>query len=470
MSLATSQLLRSLPDTLSGRLARFAIACSVAVAFAPRASAQDFVQGWSDPRIISPAGLGPRYSGLLGAGVGLLSKKPRFGISAGEFVLQPRFFLESEYRTNFFRVDTRDADPEGVVSLHVRPGVALFNPDYNDVAMSLGVDLDAFIPFGDKTISDQTNLGGTARLAVALFPRSTFSLTLHETFERTLWMRPQVTTNANRNHNVVGADASFHPGGRALDFTLGYAYDIERFDDIDQIDSDSHLLRFLGSWRFYPMTYAFIESTLGMHTYTNESAADKAAIGNLVPASPFRVYAGLSGLVTERLSLLARAGYGNSFLSRGDDFSSFIGMLQASWRFSAKTILHVGIARDFEEAPLGGFVEFVRPYASFTQRFGELAELTVDFAYDIRSYGEWEPAEIEVGGDLFVPEASAARRAENAVRAGLLLDFDLTRLFGATLGYRYESVVSDFSITTDGVDNFVAYDDHRIFASLNLRY
>jgi len=449
----------------------FALTLATTVStLAPRASAQEFEQGWSDPRIISPAGLGPRYSGLLGAGVGLLSKKPRYGISAGEFVLQPRFFLESEYRTNFFRVDSRDADPTGAVSLHVRPGVALFNPDYNDVAMSLGVDLDVFVPFGDSSISDQTNLGGVARLSVALFPRSTFSLTLHETFERTLWTRPQITTNANRNHNVIGADASFHPGGRALDFTLGYAYDIERFDDIDRIDSDSHLVRFLGSWRFYPMTYAFIESTLAQHTYLTETEADKAAIGSLVPAMPFRVYAGLSGLVTERLALLVRAGYGNSFLDRGSNFSSFIGMLQASWRFSPKTILHVGIARDFEEAPLGGYVEFVRPYASFTQRFGELAELTVDFAYDIRSYGEWQPAELEIGDDLTVPVASDANRKENAVRAGILLDFDLTRLVGATLGYRYESVVSDFSITTNGVDNFVAYDDHRIFASLNLRY
>jgi len=468
--MAKSPLPRSQPDPTSGRLARFAIVCAFVALVAPRVSAQEFVQGWSDPRLISPAGLGPRYSGLLGAGVGLLSKKPRFGISAGEFVLQPRFFIESEYRTNFFRVDPRDADPQGAVSLHVRPGVALFNPDYNDVAMSLGVDLDVFVPFGDESISDQTNLGGVARLAVALFPRKTFSLTLHETFERTLWTRPQITTNANRNHNVIGADASFHPGGRALDFTLGYAYDLERFDDIDLIDSDSHLLRFLGSWRFYPMTYAFIESTLAMHTYANESAADKAAVGSLVPASPFRVYAGLSGLVTERLGLLLRVGYGNSFLDRGDNFSSFIGMAQASWRFSPKTVLHVGIARDFEEAPLGGYLSFVRPYASFTQRFGELAELTVDFAYEIRSYGTWEPSEIEVGGDVIVPQVSDRNRSENAVKAGLLLDFDLSRLFGATLGYRYESVVSDFSITTNGVDNFVAYDDHRVFASLNLRY
>ncbi len=442
----------------------------VAAAVAPRAQAQEFEQGWTDPRLLSPAGLGPRYSGLVGAGVGLLSKKPNFGISAGEFILQPRFFLESEYRTNFFRVDSRDGEPEGAMALHVRPGVAVFNPDYNDVALSMGLDLDVFVPFGEDRISDQTNLGGRAQISAAFFPRSSFTLTLHEAFERTLWMRPQVSTNANRNQNVIGADLSFHPGGRALDVTLGYAYNMVRFDDIGRIDTDEHMLRLLASWRFYPMTYAFLESTFVDSGYTNEQASDAQAAGNLVPGSPVKVYLGLSGYVTERLAVLLRAGYGNSLLDRGEDFSSFIGMAQVSWRFSPRTVLHVGVARDFELAPLGGYADFLRPYLSFTQRFGELAELNVDFSYDLRSYGAWQPAAVEIGDDLVNPVASDTNRTEGVLRGGLILDFDVSRLFGLTLGYRYESVVSDYSITTNGAENFTAYDDHRLFGSVNLRY
>lgn len=449
---------------------RWVCAVALVAAFASSASAQQFEQGWSDPRIISPAGLGPRYSGLVGAGVGLLSRKPRYGLTAGEFILQPRFFLESEYRSNFFRVDSRTQDAEGAFALHVRPGIAVFNPDYNNVAMSLGLDLDVFVPFGEAKISDQTNLGGTVRLAVAFFPRSAFTVTLHESFDRSLWMRPQITTNANRNHNVIGADFSFHPGGRALDFTLGYAYDLVRYDDIGRIDSDSHRLRFLGSWRFYPMTYAFLESTLDFNSYSAESESDAAASGNLVPGSPFRIYAGLSGYVTERLSLLARVGYGNSMLDRDDNFSSFVGMLQASWRFGPRTVLHVGLARDYDTAPLGGYVDYIRPYAAFTQRFGELAELNIDFSYDFRSYGAWQPTAVDVGDESVTPVVSDRNRSEQMIRAGVLIDFDITRLLGVTIGYRYDSIISDYSITTNGVTNFTAYDDHRLFATLNLRY
>lgn len=453
------------------RLARWAGCALLLLVFAaPAARAQQFEQGWSDPRLISPAGLGPRYSGLIGAGVGLVSKKPSFGVSAGEFVLQPRLFLESEYRSNFFRIDPRNGDPEGALALHVRPGLALFNPDYDDVALSFGVDLDVFVPFGEERVTDRTNIGGVARVAVGLFPRAAISLTLHETFERTLWMRPMVTRNANRNHNVIGADLGFHPGGRALDFTLGYAYELERYDHLDRLDADTHHLRFLGSWRFYPMTYTFLESMLAVRDYVSRASGDEEAIGNLVPGTPFRIYAGLSGLVIERLALLVRAGFGDSFLEQGEDFSSFVGMLQASWRFSSRSVVHVGFARDFEEAPLGGFVEYVRPYLAFTQRFGEIAELNVDFAYDYRTYGRWEPTETDVFGEETLPIASQERRREGAIRAGVVLDLDVSRLVGATIGYRFDGVISDFALLSQGVENHVGYDDHRLFASLNLRY
>ncbi len=432
--------------------------------------AQTFDQGLGDPRIISPAGLGPSYSGLTGAGMGLTSKKPKYGIEAGDFVLQPRFFLEGGYRTNFFRTDSRDAEPEGVMELHVRPGVALFNPSFDKVALSMGLDVDVFLPVsGEDRVSDQTNVGGTARMALALFPKSSLTLTLHEEFDRAIWMRPQVSPNANRNWNRVGADLSFHPGGRALDFTLGYAYTIQRYDDLDDLDTDEHSVRFLASWRFYPMTYAFLEGTVGFSEYTRKATeTETERPGNYVPGKPVKVYLGLSGYITERLALLARAGYGNTFLERDPaDFSSFIGQLQLSYRFSPKSVIHVGAARDFETSPLGGYHEFFRAYTSFTQRIGDLAELHVDFSYDIKSFGEWQPA--SRAGEP-APVASDAERKEDAVRAGVLLDFDISRLLGATIGYRYDAILTDFTITTTARTNFVAYDDHRIFASLNLRY
>ena len=168
------------------RLSATLLGVLVVVAAAP-ASAQNFEQGLRDPRLISPAGLGPVYSGLTGAGVGLLSKKPAYGVLAGDFILQPRFFLEGSYNSNFFRIDDRNGDAEGVFTTHIRPGVALFNPQYDKVAFSLGLDVDVFLPVsGNDDVTSQTNVGGTANVAVALFPKSALTLTLHEEFNRTI--------------------------------------------------------------------------------------------------------------------------------------------------------------------------------------------------------------------------------------------------------------------------------------------
>ncbi len=445
------------------------------LAFSPTlVNAQHFEQGLQDPRLISPAGLGPSYSGLNGAGVGLLSRKPLYGVEAGDFILQPRFFLEGSFRTNFFRIDERNGGtPEGVFTLHVRPGVAFFNPQYDKIALSLALDVNAFLPFGEQAVTDQTTVGGKARVGVALFPKSAFTITLYDEFERSLWMRPQIFQNANRNRNEVGVDLSLHPGGKALDFTLGYAYELQRFDDLNELDTDAHKFRGLFSWRFYPMTYAFLEGEFRTFEYRREATdPEVSAVGNYVPGTPLKVYAGLSGYITERFALLVRAGYGNSLLERApDDFSSFIGQLQLSYRFSAKTVLHAGIARDFEMAPLGGYMDYIRPYATFTQRIGEIADLNIDFSYDIRSYGEWDPSSVGLGGaPLGTVTASSANREENYLRVGAVLDFHVSRIFGVTAGYRFDSLISDYTLQNAQATTFTGYDDHRIFASLNLRY
>lgn len=436
------------------------------------AKAQEFAQGMSDPRIIALSGLGGAYSGLVGAGVGLLSRKPQYGLQAGEFILQPRFFLESDYRSNFFRQDSRNAESVGVFTLHVRPGVALFNPQYDLVAFSFSTDLDVFLPFGDDIVSSQTNLGARAQIAAAFFPKSSFTLTLYDRFDRQIWMRPLLDRNANRNHNVAGADLSLRPGGRAIDFNLGYAFDINRFDNIGFLDTDAHRLRFLTSWRFYPQTVAFLESTLVATNYRKTlSDSERERAGNFVDGMPLKVYAGLSGHVTERIAIVLRLGYGNSFLDRGDDnYESFVGQLQGTYRFGADSALHLGVMRDFELAAFGGYFGTMRAYTEFSQRIGDLVDLNLDFSLDVRDYGVWEAPAFESGTQVVQPGTLDANRHEKWLRAGLALDFDISRLFGISAGYRFEALISDFVILTNNTVNYVGFADHRVFASLNLRY
>jgi hypothetical protein len=451
-------------------------------------TAQKFSQQTGTPsRLISPAGLGPDYSGLLGVGIGLQPSTAEFGIEAGDFVVQPRLFLEAAYTTNFYREDLRSrvsgltTELSDVFMLKLRPGIGMYNPGFSKVAVTAGIDANIRVPLsGSQTDKDLIDVGGVAHMAVSFFPKGPFTFVLHEQFRRDLWNRPASTVaNANRNKNKLGADMVIKPGGGAIEFTLGYDWDIDRYDDASNMDVDQHRFRLLGSWRFYPLSYVFIESTFNMLDYPNAAPESEGSLGNYRAATPVRASAGLSGYFTERVALLVRLGYGNSLLEEQlaapDNFEMLVGMAQLSFRFGPGTVLHVGGAHDFETVIFGGYRSYFRGYASLDQRLGGFGMLHIDAAYDYRDYGLWSPYPYDIpnAGEL-TPQVSESQRNDSRIRAGMLVDFNVHRAFGITLGYRYDTVLTDFNIVINsaGYDakTFTGYDEHRIFTTLNVRY
>ena len=427
------------------------------------------------------------YSGPVGSGLGLMDV-PDYGVKLGEFVIQPRFFVEGTWQSNFLRVDTRttgQSGETGVFALHLRPGLAVFNPTYDIVAVALGIDADVFVPLtSDKDLLSHTNVGIRAHGSATFFPKGVMSFSLVERFDRQIYTSPsQIRSHANVNRNSLGADVSLHPGGRAIDVSVGYRWLIDRFDEIKRLDHDTHRFTLNGSWRFYPNTYVFVQGAFDLSSWSHKaSAAEKAAIGNYVPGMPLKVYAGLSGYVTDRLSLLVRLGYGNSLLDQKrqapPDFSSFVGQVQGSYKFTPRTMLHLGAMRDFDLVALGGYRAFWRAFLSFEQQIADIALVHLDFQYDRRDYGRWDPAQ-----NPNMPTVTISRthrnRQDDALRAGALVDFNIVQMFGISLGYRYEGVLTDFATIATNSDPAAAtptattyhgYHDHRVFLSANLRY
>ena len=77
-------------------------------------------------------------------------------------------------------------------------------------------------------------------------------------------------------------------------------------------------------------------------------------------------------------------------------------------------------------------------------------------------------------GDAIETTASDPNREDQVIRAGLFLDLNFVRMFGVSLGYRYETNITEYTLRSqfDGetIENHFNYDEHRIFATLNLRY
>jgi hypothetical protein len=417
--------------------------------------------------------------------MGLESDLPNFGVKAGDFVLQPRFFLEGLFSNNFFRSDPETTDSGvnqqevPVFSFHLRPGFGMFNSKESKVAMSLGIDADVQIPASDDpAVSAQTNVAGTAAVSVAFFPQAVFSVSLNERFDRQLWSRAAATTeNANVNQNKLGADFVLRPGGGALEFSLSYAWWADRYDSTGTFNMDQHRMRFLGSWRFFPLTSAFAELDMDIVQYVNRPSGATTP-GSFQDMLPTRIYLGVSGYITERLALLVKAGYGNSLQSvfgntDPADFSMFVGLGQVSFRFTPKTMLHVGVSYDFDPVAWGAYRDYVRTYLSFEQQVLNVVLLHLDFGFDHRMYKKWTPYPVDVPGvGSVVATTSSPERVEEALNAGILADFNIHRIFGLSVGYRFDGVVSDYTLSLAAINSVthVSYLEHRVFLTLNLRY
>jgi hypothetical protein len=304
---------------------------------------------------------------------------------------------------------------------------------------------------------------------------------------------------------------TFHPGGGALVFELGYDWEVVLYDALAAMDDNQHKLRFMTSWRFLPMNYAFLEATVGIQSYLEDiTAAEVGAVGNRIPGMPLRVYGGFSGYLTNRIAVMLRVGYGNSLLASGEDFSSFIGDMRISFRFTSRTALHVGGGRSFNLAALGGYLDVTRAYVSFEQSLADLVLLHADVGFDYQIYGDWEPTNARSdgaeSGSSFLTcsravlegsspsggfsiadcdTKSALARQDYVLSAGLLADFEISRWFGLSLGYRFHMDLTDFGVESvsfqdfgGGIVDTVAeastafqgYMDHRVFLTFNLRY
>jgi hypothetical protein len=455
-------------------LRTFLISTALLVAASPVAYAA--VSSPGEVRLISPRGLGSGYAGITGAGEGLPSPLPKFGFAAGTFILQPRLLLESQFSSNFFKNDSRVADEVMALAFRIRPGIGIFNPDYDWFGIKFGLDLDVFVPASDDdSVMDQTNVGVSSLLSIDLFSKSAFSLVIEDQFKRELLVRPISARNAvaHRNFNSAGMDVAFHPGGGALDFRTGYRYNLLRYDEMTDSDSDVHKMKFVASWRFLPLDYLFLDVDFAYTDYKHERTAEEAArAGNYDIGMPIKAILGLSGYFTERIALLLKVGYGNSLLETGEDFSSFIGQLQGSFRFTERSVLHVGGQRDFNVVQLGGYAETIRAYASFEQNIADVVLLHFDFGLDYRMFGQWTPAPFldETSGDTLEVTVSDAFRTDIMLNGGLMADFDISRAFGLTAGYRIEADLTDYAVITDGDVQFQGYMEHRAYISFNLRY
>ncbi|MCB9554667.1 MAG: outer membrane beta-barrel protein [Deltaproteobacteria bacterium] len=200
-----------------------------------------------------------------------------------------------------------------------------------------------------------------------------------------------VTTRGviSRDVNRAAALLSLIPGGGRLTFDLGYALGLDVYEEdfLTKKNLLKHEISFLGKWRLLPKTAFFLQVSQEFQDYYNGDGSQQFVSGR-----PFRGYAGLSGLLTPRLSVLAKVGYGNGLFDTQPthasqaNFNSVLAKLEFGYQFTPTAQARVGYERAFDASIFGNYHADHHIYFGYDHAFISRFLLNLDLDYRRRTH------------------------------------------------------------------------------------
>jgi len=182
-------------------------------------------------------------------------------------------------------------------------------------------------------------------------------------------------------HDRGRAVFTLRPGGRALEFDLGYGLLLNGYDDLPVGTTHSGI--FEARWKFFPKTAFLFHADVGYFNPTNQTET------TTFTAIPLHVYFGAIGQVTSRLNAEVTLGYGDTLSDGGGNFTTRgpIGNIIATYNFSDATSLSVGYRRTVMPEVVVNSYSADMPFLKFQLGlFGRL-RLSLYGDYQYRRYG-----------------------------------------------------------------------------------
>jgi hypothetical protein len=393
----------------------------------------------------------------------LIASSPGFargkGIKAGEGRLHLLLNLDLVYDTNpgYF-----PEDATGDLLLKIRPGFALSFPS-ESVSFDLNakVGYDRYMGVQKAATRDLSAVAGDADLKLGFNPNGTVSFFIEDVFSRT--GDPRYTSFAgkfNRTDNEAKAHFQLKPGGGAMMFDLAYGFFIDWFDDsgtnATALSSYAHRAYFSGKWKFLPKTAVSIDFDADLRRYPN---AYEDGSQNM-DVNAIRATLGLLGQITPTLSVILKAGYGDTLLPErtgytGSGFRSVVGQAEINY-IAGTTFLQFGYSRNFQPVVLFVYFGQDRIYGRFRQQLAGKLSVSADVGFDFLSYG------------TSIQTASPSDRTDYFLTARVAGDYYALEWLNFGLGYTFQGVFTDY---TQPLNNSAAgYQKHMIDLHVGIDY
>jgi len=320
------------------------------------------------------------------------------GLKVGEGRLHPFIDLEFHYDSvaGLFPYN-------GVTSLRpefiarIRPGLKLEVPS-DTVSLNVYGNLDYLYFTGLLTPFDQqaSRLEADANVSATFNPKGSVSAVLEDGLRRGDRINnPLLGVGVLSFFNQTRLTVPIRPGGGALEIAPKVALSLEFFQPVSQattpgctLDPTCNPAAVLAMsyvnlqpgvearWKFLPKTAIVLDASFDVRSYFT-------AAGNL-PPSLLKAYAGLSGLITPKLSVQAKVGWGFDFGTSGAN--TVLAHLEASYALTESLSVKGGYLRSLFPVPVYGVYGDDRLYVEGKMQLNGRLNLHGAFTFDYVSY------------------------------------------------------------------------------------
>ncbi len=386
------------------------------------------------------------------------------GVKLGEgLVAHPGVAVETAYDTNLFYVDTDEADPlQAAPYLRLVPNfaVATLPPQRGGGHESLQFRLGALLGLR-RYLTDEpgtqnlNSFDAKGDLGLTINPKGAVAFGVYDRFARAVQSIGDTSEPNTRDTNTAGVDLRFQPGGRALQTTLGYSYDLSIFEEQAPGAINSNSAYHRGSlavrWQFLPKTAWLLEGEGRKY--------QKDAKPVFFDSTHARAYLGMTGLLTPRFSTTLKAGYGfANYEGPREDFSNLIAVTSFSWHLRPEGKFTLAYERDFADSTFSNWYLDDYVYAQFEYTVAKSVILGIKPGYRNRKFGGIPPFDINndvnPAGDGDQVTYLDLERTDHLLELDSSVDFRVADWLFFGVAYLLQTNTNDFatqSVTGEGI-------------------
>ena len=400
------------------------------------------------------------------------------GIRVGDGRLHPYFEFETRYDSLVGYVGEDDGaklTPYGDFGLHYRPGFTLEVPSERvqlDVAAHL--DLIQYLGAEHEGTTEQNRLQAEADAAATFNPNGSVYFKVEDTFRRGDRTSMLVLgVGSITDYNLARFRVGIQPGSKTLVIEPGYSLAYEHFehsegalkascadndpscdpDSVSAFDYLAHTVHLDATWKFLPKTALVFDSAFTSRSYIGEIEGEDGTMER--PLEKFgtdnlRIMAGLAGMITPKLSLTLKAGWGDQLQNEG--FAGVIGQAEAVYRFSEQMEARAGYLRAFESHPGRSlYYSDDRVYGNVRLGFGEKLEIIGQASYDAIGFGD-----------------EAKDRSDDLVTLALGPSYRITPWLTGAVGFAHSARTT--RLEEDQRSGLIDYNRQEVYARVTATY